>query len=50
MWIIPPELFHLETTGNLLGIETELSGIIKKTWIDWGGEQLIFKGRRLLCN
>lgn len=39
MWIIPPELFHLETTGNLWN-QTELSGIIKKAWIDWGGTQL----------
>lgn len=37
MWIIPPELFHTETTGKLWN-QFELSGIIKNAYIDWDGE------------
>lgn len=38
MWIIPPELFHVETTGKMWE-QVDLSGIIKKAWIDWGGSR-----------
>ena len=39
MWIIPPEIFKAELTGSLW-MQSELSGIIKKAYIEWGGKQI----------
>lgn len=39
MIIIPPELFHQETTGRIW-MQTEMSEVVKKTYIEWGGDQL----------
>jgi len=37
MWIIPPELFHLISTGKLFK-QSDLKEIIKRAYISWGGE------------
>jgi len=39
LWIIPPELFHVISTGKLFK-QNKLSGIIKNAYIQWGNEKI----------
>lgn len=39
MIIIPPELFHVELSGKLWN-QTDMAGIVKSVYIDWGEEKI----------
>lgn len=39
MWIIPPELFHVEIDPNIWK-KSKLEDIVKKAWIMWGNENI----------
>lgn len=39
MWIIPPELFHVEIDSNIWK-KAKLEDIVKKAWIMWGNENI----------
>lgn len=39
MIVIPPELFHQKTTGKLW-MQSEISEVIGKTYIDWNGKNI----------
>ncbi len=39
MWIIPPELFHVEIDYNIWK-KAKLEDIVKKAWIMWGNENI----------
>lgn len=39
MWIIPPELFHMEVDSNIWK-KAKLEDIVKKAWIMWGNENI----------
>lgn len=39
MWIIPPELFHVEIDPNIWK-KAKLEDIVKKAWITWGNENI----------
>lgn len=42
MWIIPPELFHLKSTGKLFA-QTDLKDIISSAYIEWGDGKTMLK-------
>lgn len=39
MWIIPPELFHMVSSGKLF-LQTELKEIIKEAYVEWGNSRI----------
>lgn len=39
MWIIPPELFHIEIDSNIWK-KSKLEDVVKKAWIMWGNENI----------
>lgn len=39
MWIIPPVLFHVVSTGKVF-MQSDLKGIIKESYIEWGNERI----------
>lgn len=42
MWVIPPALFHAELSGKLW-YQSELSEIISKAYISWGGVDIVLE-------
>lgn len=39
MWIIPPELFHLEGTGRFL-YQNDVGEVVRKAYVQWGGRRV----------
>ena len=39
MWIIPPELFHLESTGKYLFQDRE-EDVVRQAYVQWGGRRV----------
>ena len=39
MWVVPPELFHLEGTGSY-AFQPDLDGVVKQAYIQWGGRRM----------
>lgn len=42
MWVIQPELFHLEGTGSFAK-QNDLEGVVGKAYIQWGGRRTILE-------
>lgn len=41
MWVLPPEFFHLESTGKY-AFQTDIDEVVKRAYLDWGGTQIEF--------
>lgn len=39
MWIVPPELFHLQGSGKVFR-QSDLKEIVNRAYIDWGGRRI----------
>lgn len=42
MWILPPEYFHLEATGNLC-YQDQLEDVVSKAYLQWGGRRIVLQ-------
>ncbi len=40
MVVIPPELFHMESSGNAFFLQKDLSDIIRRVYIRWGNNEI----------
>lgn len=43
MMVIPPELFHLEASGEVPFVKNDLSEVVKRAYIRWGDSNIILE-------
>lgn len=39
MWVLPPECFHVESSGKY-AYQTDIDEVVKRVYLDWGGTQI----------